>query len=141
MTMYSSGFGANAYSRVGVQTSVVDASPHRLIVLLYEGARKALAIARVAVQSGDVAAKGQSITKAIGIIGTGLQDSLDLKAGGEIAARLNALYDYMNRRLIEASLRPDDTLIVEVDALLANLEDAWKAIGAEVAPPLAHAEI
>ena len=74
-------FGANAYSRVGVQTSVVDASPHRLIVLLYEGARKALAKARVAVQMNDVALKGQSITNAIGIIGSGLQDALDLIAG------------------------------------------------------------
>ena len=52
--MYSSG-GASAYSRVGMQTSVVDASPHRLIVLLYEGARKALAVARMAAQSGDIA--------------------------------------------------------------------------------------
>jgi flagellar secretion chaperone FliS len=134
-------FGANAYSRVGVQTSVVDASPHRLIVLLYEGARKALAKARVAVQMGDVALKGQSITKAIGIIGSGLQDALDLNGGGEIAARLNALYDYMNRRLMEASLRADDTIIVEVDGLLANLEDAWKAIGPVVAPPLTAAEV
>lgn len=134
-------FGANAYSRVGVQTSVVDASPHKLIVLLYEGARKALAMARVAVESGDVAQKGKSITKAIGIIGSGLQDALDLKAGGEIAARLNALYDYMNRRLVEASLRSDDKLIIEVDGLLANLEDAWKSIGPTVAPPLTAAEV
>ena len=134
-------FGANAYSRVGVQTSVVDASPHKLIVLLYEGARKALAMARVAVESGDVAQKGKSITKAIGIIGSGLQDSLDLKAGGEIAGRLNALYDYMNRRLVEAALRADDKLIIEVDGLLANLEDAWKSIGPAVAPPLTAAEV
>lgn len=134
-------FGANAYSRVGVQTGVVDATPHRLIVLLYEGARKALAMARVAVQTGDVAIKGQSITKAIGIIGTGLQDALDLGKGGEIAQRLNALYDYMNRRLMEAALRSDDTLIVEVDGLLANLEDAWKAIGPVAAPPLTPAEV
>jgi flagellar protein FliS len=134
--MYSSGqFGASAYSRVGVQTSVVDASPHRLIVLLYEGARKALAVARMAVQSGDVAAKGQSISKAIGIIGSGLQQALDMKAGGEIAQRLNQLYDYMTRRLTEASLKPDDKLIVEVDTLLATLEEAWRAIGPDVSSP------
>jgi flagellar protein FliS len=135
--MYSSGqFGASAYQRVGVQTSVVDASPHRLIVLLYEGARKALALARMAAQSGDVGTRGQAITKAIGIIGSGLQDALDLKAGGEIASRLNALYSYMNRRLLEASLHTDDTLIIEVDGLLANLEDAWKAIGSDAVAPL-----
>jgi flagellar protein FliS len=133
--MYSSGqFGASAYSRVGVQTSVVDASPHRLIVLLYEGARKSLAIARMAVQSGDVATKGQSISKAIGIIGSGLQQALDLNAGGEIAERLNQLYDYMTRRLMEATLKLDDKLIVEVDSLLATLEDAWRAIGPDVVP-------
>ena len=71
----------------------------------------------------------------------GLQDALDLGAGGEIAMRLNALYDYMNRRLLEATLRDDDTLIIEVDALLANLEDAWKSISPDVAPPLTAAEV
>jgi flagellar secretion chaperone FliS len=140
--MYSSGqFGASAYSRVGVQTSVVDASPHRLIVLLYEGARKALAMARVSVQSGDIAGKGHAISKAIGIIGSGLQQALDLNAGGEIAQRLNQLYDYMTRRLTQAALRPDDKLIVEVDALLATLEEAWRAIGPELSPSLATAEV
>ncbi|RKP45384.1 flagellar export chaperone FliS [Pararobbsia silviterrae] len=134
-------FGASAYSQVGVQTSVVDASPHRLIVLLYEGARKALAVARMAVQSNDIQGKGKAISKAIGIIGSGLRDVLDLEAGGEIAQRLDALYAYMNRRLMEATLRMDDTLIIEVDALLANLEDAWKAIGPEVAQPLTAAEV
>jgi flagellar protein FliS len=134
--MYSSGqFGASAYSRVGVQTSVVDASPHRLIVLLYEGARKALAVARMAAQSGDIATKGQSISKAIGIIGSGLQQALDLNAGGEIAQRLNQLYDYMTRRLTEAAIKLDDKLIIEVDTLLATLEDAWRAIGPDVTMP------
>ncbi|CAB3778474.1 flagellar export chaperone FliS [Pararobbsia alpina] len=139
--MYSSGqSGASAYSRVGMQTSVVDASPHRLIVLLYEGARKALAVARMAAQSGDIATKGRSIAHAIGIIGGGLQQALDLNAGGEIAQRLNQLYDYMTRRLTEASLKLDDTLIVEVDALLATLEDAWRTIGPEVSAPQMSAE-
>ncbi len=136
--MYSSGqFGARAYSRVGVQTSVVDASPHRVILLQYVGARRTLAVARIALRNGDHAAKGKALSQAIGIIGAGLQQALNLEAGGEIAARLNQLYDYMTRRLMIAALQKDDAIIVEVDALLAPLEDAWRSIGQEVDNPLA----
>jgi flagellar protein FliS len=132
--MFSQGHaGANAYARVGVETSVMGASPHRLIVLLYQGARQAIAQARMHLQQGNVAERGMAISKAIRIIESGLQQSLNIEVGGEIAERLNALYSYMARRLLEANIKQSETMLVEVDGLLATLEEAWIGIAPEIA--------
>ena len=132
--MFSPGHsGANAYARVGVETGVMGASPHRLIVMLYQGARQAIAQARMHVQQGNVAGRGEAIGKAIQIVESGLQQSLNLEVGGEIAERLNALYSYMSRRLLEANIKASEAMLVEVDGLLATLEEAWIGIAPEIA--------
>ena len=69
----------NAYSKVGIGTAVSTASPHQLIVLLFEGARQALIVARAGIEAGDVPKKGAAITKAIDIILNGLRASLNLE--------------------------------------------------------------
>ncbi|MFM0343623.1 flagellar export chaperone FliS [Paraburkholderia sp. RL17-347-BIC-D] len=132
--MFSPGHsGANAYARVGVETGVMGASPHRLIVMLYQGARQAIAQARMHLQQGNVPARGDAIGKAIQIVESGLQQSLNLEVGGEIAERLNALYSYMSRRLLEANIKQSEAMLVEVDGLLATLEEAWIGIAPEIA--------
>jgi flagellar secretion chaperone FliS len=132
--MFSQGHaGANAYARVGVETGVMGASPHRLIVLLYQGARQAISQARMHLQQGNVADRGMAVSKAIRIVESGLQQSLNLEVGGEIAQRLNALYSYMTRRLLEANIQQSEAMLVEVDGLLATLEEAWVGIAPEVA--------
>ncbi|SIT44587.1 Flagellar protein FliS [Paraburkholderia piptadeniae] len=132
--MFSPGHsGANAYARVGLETGAMGASPHRLIVMLYQGARQAIAQARMHLQQGDIPGRGQAITKAIRIIGEGLQAALNLEAGGEIASRLDALYSYMTRRLLEANIKQSEAMLVEVDGLLATLEEAWLGIAPEIA--------
>lgn len=132
--MFSQGHaGANAYARVGVETGVMGASPHRLIVLLYQGARQAIAQARMHLQQGQVPDRGKAISKAIRIIESGLQSSLNLEVGGEIAERLDALYSYMSRRLLEANIKQSEAMLVEVDGLLATLEEAWIGIAPEIA--------
>lgn len=123
--------GANAYASVGVSTGVMGASPHRLTALLYQGARTAVAQARMHMQAGNVGPRGEAIGKAIRIVESGLQQSLNLEAGGEIAQRLNALYDYITRRLLEANIEQSETMLIEVDRLLATLEEAWSGIAAE----------
>ncbi|ASL44200.1 Flagellar protein FliS [Burkholderia sp. AD24] len=132
--MFSPGHsGANAYARVGVETGVMGASPHRLIVMLYQGARQAIAQARMHLQQGNVPARGEAIGKAIQIVESGLQQSLNVEAGGEIAERLEALYGYMSRRLLEANVKQSEAMLVEVDGLLATLEEAWIGIAPEIA--------
>jgi flagellar secretion chaperone FliS len=130
--MFSQGnAGASAYARVGVETGVMGANPHRLILMLYQGARQAIALARMHVQQGNIAPRGEAISKAMGIITGGLQASLNKDAGGEVAQRLDSLYSYMIRRLLQANLEASDAMLVEVGGLLATLEEAWIGIGPE----------
>ncbi|WDD95652.1 flagellar export chaperone FliS [Burkholderia sp. FERM BP-3421] len=138
--MFSPGHaGASAYARVGVETGVMGANPHRLIAMLYQGARQAIALARMHLQQGNVAARGDAIGKAIRIVENGLQQSLNLDVGGEIAGRLDALYTYISRRLLEANVQSSEPMLVEVDGLLATLEEAWTGIAPEFAKMSAQA--
>jgi flagellar protein FliS len=131
--------GVNAYANVDLDTSIDSASPHKLIVMLYDGALATLLNAKLNMKAGNIAIKGQAISKAISIIDNGLRASLDKKAGGEIAGNLDALYDYMSRRLLQANLKNDVGIIEEVHRLLADLRGAWVAIGDKVNQPAANA--
>lgn len=123
------GFGAKIYQRVGVDSSVAGASPHQLILMLFDGALEALRLGRSHMQAKRIAEKGQSIGKAISIVQDGLKASVDGSAGGELATRLNKLYDYILMRLLQANLRNDFKALDEVVLLLADLRGAWAAIG------------
>ena len=118
----------HAYSTVDAQTSVASADPHKLIVLLYDGALRALANAKLNMARGEIAAKGENISKAIMIVENGLKVSLDIKAGGELAERLAALYDYMCHRLLDANLHNRSEVLDEVRNLLVELRGAWAQI-------------
>ena len=131
--------GVNAYANVDLETGIASASPHKLIVMLYDGALAALLGAKANIAAGNIAAKGSAISKAISIIDNGLRASLDKDAGGEIAANLDALYDYMSRRLLHANLKNDVGIIEEIHGLLADLRGAWVAIGDKVQQPAAPA--
>lgn len=120
--------GANAYAKVGIETGVIAASPHKLIVMLYDGAIVSLSNAVHHMEKGDIPAKGNSISKAIAIIENGLRASLDKKAGGEIALSLDALYEYMNNRLLQANAQNQADGLIEVQNLLKDLKSAWEAI-------------
>ncbi|MCB1927003.1 MAG: flagellar export chaperone FliS [Rhodocyclaceae bacterium] len=119
---------ATAYARVGVETKVSTASPHQLIVMLYDGALLAINTAAVSMDAGDIPNKGKSISQAINIIANGLKASLDMEAGGEIAERLASLYDYMSQRLLHANLQNSRPALDEVSGLLNELREAWLQI-------------
>lgn len=122
-------FGAQQYANVGVRSGIEDASPHRLIQMLFEGGLQRLATAKGALQREDRAAKGEQIGKAIGIIG-GLRESLRPE-GGELSENLESLYAYMQRRLLEANIESSIEKIEEVAGLLRDLKEAWDGIAPE----------
>jgi flagellar protein FliS len=105
-----------------------------LIALLFQGARRAVLMGRMHMERNNIPEKGKSLSQAIMIIGGGLQQSLNLEKGGDLAARLNTLYDYMTRRLLEANLKNDPAILLEVDGLLATIEEGWSAIDPHAAP-------
>jgi flagellar protein FliS len=127
--------GVNAYAKVGLETSVVAASPHELIVLLFDGALAAIRSALSQMKAGSIPEKGASISKAIEILNGGLRASLDKKAGGEIAASLDGLYVYMTERLLQANLHNDPARLEEVLGLLSDLRSAWCQIAAKPGVP------
>ncbi len=120
--------GANAYSSVGVETGIGAASPHRLIVMLFDGAIVSIIAARQHMKGGNIPAKGQAISKAIAIIENGLRASLDKKIGGEIALSLDSLYEYMRDRLVIANLNNQSDILDEIQRLLTDLKSAWEEI-------------
>uniref|UniRef100_UPI000D338964 flagellar export chaperone FliS n=1 Tax=unclassified Variovorax TaxID=663243 RepID=UPI000D338964 len=124
--------GAGAYARVGVETSVMSASPHQLIVMLFDGAKSAIGMARHHMAAGETEAKGRAISKAIGIVDNGLKAALDATAAGpagaELVANLSALYDYVVRRLFQANLHDDLQALDEAAQLLDNVASAWREI-------------
>lgn len=120
----------NQYQRVNTQSSIDDASPHQLIAMLINGALSRLSTAKGAMQRQDYAEKGVQLGKSIDIIG-GLQSSLDMEAGGDISANLDALYDYMIRRLSEASRNNDMAVVDEVIGLLKEIKQGWDGIPQE----------
>lgn len=124
---------ASAYKRVGVETSVSQASPHQLVNLLFEALLQHVGLARAALRSGAIAAKGEQINKAVRIIDEGLKPALNLAQGGELAANLNGLYGYCVLRLTQANVHNDDAALAEVIKVIEPLAQGWQQIGSQVA--------
>jgi flagellar protein FliS len=121
---------AGEYASVGTQTGVTEASPHRLIQMLLDGALDKIARARGAMQRNEYKEKGNHITSA-GSIVLGLRSSLDLEAGGELAANLDNLYEYMFRRLMDAHAENDEAALDEVSSLVREIKRGWDALPQE----------
>lgn len=122
-----------AYAKVEVETGVTAADPHKLILMLFDGALMCIASAKQHMSSPDhTAEKGEKISKAIDIISNGLKASLNQEVGGELAVRLASLYDYMAQRLLYANLKNSPAALDEVHRLLAEIKEAWQQIGDKV---------
>lgn len=122
-----------AYAKIGVESGVTAADPHKLISMLYQGALLAVANAKNGILRKDIPAKGMAISKAILIIDEGLNASLNKNVGGELAQNLSSLYEYMCTRLIAANLKNDMAALDEVAHLLADLKIAWESIRPDAA--------
>lgn len=126
----------NSYSDYGYNSEIEYADPHRLIQMLFEGALKRISFAKGAMQRKEIAEKGKFISQTIEIVG-GLRASLDVENGGEIAANLESLYDYISRRLVTANLKNSEEILEEVGGLLRDVKAAWDAINL---PPAGQVE-
>ena len=118
-----------SYQQIGIESDVRGADPHRLIVLLFDGAEQALHQAHASVEANDIKGKSDSLLKAIDIILNGLSASLDIEQGGDLANNLKALYAYMVSRLVHANIHKNLAAIREVQGLLGELASAWREMG------------
>lgn len=121
--------GAAAYRQVEAQSR----SPLELVVMLYDGALARLTEAGAAAARGDVRARGTAVTKALAIISS-LQETLNVESGGTVAIELDRLYTYASQRLLDITLKQDESGIQEVHKLLSRLRDAWQQIANAEAP-------
>ena len=126
---YSAGTAMRAYSSVNIQSRVTEASPHRLISLLLDGALEKIALAKGHILRNETAHKVKAITRAISIV-DGLRLSLDHTVKNELITNLDELYSYMARRLLQANLKSDGEALDEVSHLLKEIREAWNAIDA-----------
>lgn len=132
MSNYNSQEALKQYRQLGLETQINNASPHRLIQLLMEGAIERLNGAHSAMERGDVATKGVLIGKAMGII-SGLRSALDMNVKDtNLPENLDNLYDYMGRRLLEASTYNKAEMVTEVIDLLKTVKSGWDAIEGQV---------
>lgn len=112
--------GAEAYRRTEAQSR----SPVELVLMLYDGALRFVAEARAAVARNDIASRGAAISRALAIVAE-LQNTLDVKTGGDIARELDRLYSYINIRLLDVTAKRDAAALEEVQKLLTTLREAW----------------
>ncbi len=122
----------NSYQQVAIQSKVSHSTPHSLVSMLLQGVLDKLARATGAIERKDIAERGQTISESIRIIDN-LRASLDLEKGGTIATGLASLYDYMERRLVEANAQADEKIIDEVVTLINDIKSAWDTISTQQA--------
>lgn len=117
------------YNDIKVNAAVASATPHQLIQMLYDGLLERLAQMKGAIEQKNIELKSNKVNQAISII-SGLRESLDQEAGAEISARLDGLYDYVQRRLWQAHHKNDLAIVDECITLINEISSAWQ----EMAP-------
>ena len=125
--MFTSQQALKQYSNVEQNVQAEYATPHQLTKMLFSGALRALAIAETAMKQKQFQLKGEQLARAINII-EGLDDSLDMEKGGELAQNLGGLYQYMVQELYKSSFRNDPVIVREVTVLLREISSAWDQI-------------
>ncbi|MGE4244071.1 flagellar export chaperone FliS [Ramlibacter sp.] len=116
------------YRLIGTATSVSQADPHQLVMLLFDGAIAAILQARHALATGDTETRLATVSRAMRIIDEGLKASVETRGDAELAANLRALYEHMVSRLFIANLHHSDVPLAEVARLLGELRTAWSEI-------------
>ena len=115
--------GHDAY----LESRVLSADPVELVNMLYKACTAAVREARHHLAEGRIAERSREINKAYEIL-VELGSSLDHGRGGDISQRLALLYDYMQRRLLDANMQQSDPPLIEVLGLLSTLSEGWSAV-------------
>ncbi|MBT3437113.1 MAG: flagellar export chaperone FliS [Oceanospirillaceae bacterium] len=115
------------YGQVKNDAQTMYASPHQLVLMLFDGAVEAMSMTMGAIQHKNIELRGKQSTRAISII-NGLRDCLDMETGGELADNLYSLYQYMAQELFRAAFKNDVETIENVQAMLKDIRGSWEKI-------------
>src|SRR5574343_903129 len=119
---------ASAYRNIGIETRADKHDQYEVALLMFEAVLESLSAAQGAIDGGDVVSKVKHIDKAIRVLQDGLRTSLDLDNGGELAANLDALYDYAVLQITTANLRNDTAQLAAVANMIRPIAEAWRDI-------------
>jgi flagellar secretion chaperone FliS len=127
MSGYARTSNLAAYQSAAAHGGVAAADPHKLIVMLLDGALERISTARGCMERNETSEKAKLLNRAVSIIGE-LRSSLDMSKGGQIATNLGELYDYMCRQLMKANAENKADTLEHVSKLLREIRGAWVAI-------------
>ncbi|GGA27647.1 flagellar export chaperone FliS [Dyella nitratireducens] len=136
---YMSRNGSALYAQTRAQGSVEGADRHQLLAMLLDGLVDRINQARGHILHKDIPAKGQAFAKAIAMLNT-LRGSLDHSVEPTLTGRLDALYDYITRRLLHAQINDDLRALDECERLIAPIREAWHTIREPYLAELAQAK-
>ena len=115
------------YGKIKDDTQTMYASPHQLMLMLFDGALEAMSFTIGAIQKNDLALRSKQSTRSITII-NGMRECLDMQAGGELADNLYALYQYMAQELFRAGVKNDSDTIQNIQTMLKDIRGSWEKI-------------
>jgi flagellar protein FliS len=124
MTAYSRSSNLAAYQSVSVHGGVAASDPHRLVLMLMDGAIERIMAARGVIENGAPEARSRLLHRAVAILDE-LRGSLNIELGGELAANMADLYEYSSRQLMRANLEARTEPLDEVAKLLREIRSAW----------------
>lgn len=119
--------GINAYKNGNLKQEIAQADPHKLTLLLMQGALDRMAYAKGCIERKDFAGKADNLSRSSAIL-MNLRDTLDLGTKAEVAENLYSLYDYMIQRLTDANVQNSLKIMDEVINLLLPIKTAWSQI-------------
>lgn len=123
--------GIQQYQQVRAEEAILNATPHRLIQMLMEGAIERITTAKAHMQHKNIAEKGRFINKAVDII-NGLRGSLNFEKGGEVAEDYERLYEFLVNHLMQANRDNNLQALDEATHILKEMKDAWDSIPEDV---------
>lgn len=109
---------------------LLEASPLKLVQLLYRGALDSIASARRYLHLGDIRARSRAISKAMAIV-TELALCLNVEQGGELSHNLAQLYGYVEKLLMQANFEQREKPLEEAERLLSTLAQGWATFAPE----------
>jgi flagellar protein FliS len=121
-----------------LRQQIENASPAQQVVLLYDGAIKFVMQAREAIGRGDIQGRYNANQRAISIVGY-LLEILDAEKGGEVGARLQRIYTFLLKKLLEIDFKNDVAVCDEVVEHLRILRASWHQIATQGVGPAVQA--
>ena len=115
------------YGQIKNDTQTTYASPHQLMLMLFDGAIEAMSFTIGAIENNNFELRSKQNSRSITII-NGMRECLDMETGGDLANNLFSLYQYMTKELFKASFKNDADTVQNIQTMLKDIRGSWEKI-------------